>query len=66
MELQSTLEHYALQLKNVPLTLVVVAGVVQQLMKTLYETHFPDAENRRPGRNRSVPRCRYSQHRVVA
>ena len=27
MKLQSTLEHYALQLKNVPRTLVSVAGV---------------------------------------
>ena len=51
MELQSTLEQYALQLKNVPRTLVNVAGVVQKMMKTLYDAHFPDAENHRPGRN---------------
>lgn len=56
MELQYTLENYALQLENVPRTLVVsVAGVVQKIMKTLYETHFPDAENRRPGRNPDCP-----------
>ena len=55
MELQSTLEAYALQLKNVPRTLVAVAGVVQQLMKTLYDAHFPDAEHRRPGRNPDSP-----------
>ena len=51
MELQSTLEHYGLQLKNVPRTLVSVAGVVQKMMKTLYDVHFPDAENHRPGPN---------------
>lgn len=55
MELQSTLEHYALQLKNVPRTLVSVAGVVQKMMKTLYDAHFPDAENHRPGRNPDCP-----------
>lgn len=42
MELQYTLERYALQLKNVPRTLgVSVAGVVQKLMKTLDDAHFP-------------------------
>ncbi len=55
MELQSTLEHYALQLKNVPCTLVAVAGVVRKIMKLLYETHFRDAENHRPGRNPDCP-----------
>ena len=55
MDLQSTLETYALQLKNVPRTLVAVASVVQKIMKTLYDTHFPDAENRRPGRNPECP-----------
>lgn len=55
MDLQSTLEAYALQLKNVPRTLVTVAGVVQKIMKTLYDAHFPDAENRRPGRNPECP-----------
>ena len=55
MDLQSTLETYALQLKNVPRTLVAVASVVQQMMKTLYDVHFPNAENRRPGRNPDCP-----------
>ncbi len=55
MDLQSTLEQYALQLKNVPRRLVVVASVVQKMMKTLYDFHFPDAENRRPGRNPECP-----------
>ena len=40
MKLQYTLEQYALQLKNVPPTPVAVAGVVQEIMKALYETHF--------------------------
>ena len=34
MDLQYTLEAYAMQLKNVPRTLVAVAGVVQKIMKT--------------------------------
>lgn len=55
MELQSTLEHFALQLKNVPCPLVTVAGVVRKIMKLLYETHFRDAENHRPGRNPDCP-----------
>ena len=55
MDLQSTLEAHALQLKNVPRTLVAVASVVQKIMKTLYDAHFPDAENRRPGRNPECP-----------
>ena len=55
MELQSTLEAYALQLKNVPCTLIAVAGVVRKIMKLLYETHFRDAENHRPGRNPDCP-----------
>ena len=55
MEGQSTLETYALQLKNMPRTLVAVASVVQKIMKTLYDVHFPDAENRRPGRNPECP-----------
>ena len=55
MDLQYTLEHYALQLKTVPRTLVAVAGVVQKMMKVLYDTHFPNAENRRPGRNPDCP-----------
>ena len=55
MELQSTLQAYVLQLKNTPRTLLAVAGVVQKIMKTLYDAHFPNAENRRPGRNPDCP-----------
>ena len=55
MELQYTLEAHALQLKNVPRTLVAVASVVQKIMKTLYDADFPNAENRRPGRNPDCP-----------
>ena len=54
MDLQY-IERYALQLKNVPRTLIEVASVVQKIMKTLYDAHFPDAENRRPGRNPEFP-----------
>ena len=46
IDLQSTLETDALQLKNVSRTLGAVASVVQKMMKTLYDAHFPDAENR--------------------
>ena len=63
MELQSTLEHYALQLKNKPRTLLTVAGVVQKIMKTVYDVHFPNAENHRPGRN---PDCPYSDILTIA
>ena len=55
MELKYTLENYALQLKNVPRTLINVAGVVQKIMKTIYDTHFPNAEDHRPGRNPDSP-----------
>ena len=55
MDLQYTLQDAVLQLKNTPRTLVAVAGVVQKIMKTLYDAHFPDAENRRPGRNPECP-----------
>ena len=56
MDLQYTLREYVLQLKNTPRTLLAVAGVVQKIMKTLYEvSHFPNAENRRPGRNPACP-----------
>ena len=54
MDLHSTLQEYALQLKNAPRTLLAVAGVVQKIMKTLYDVHFPTAEDRRPGR---APEC---------
>ena len=55
MDGQFTLQRYALQLKNQPRTLRRVAPVFQQIMKTLYETHFPNAEARRPGRNPDCP-----------
>ncbi len=55
MDLQSTLQAYVLQLKNTPRTLLGVAGVVQKIMKTLYDAHFPTAEDRRPGRNPDCP-----------
>jgi hypothetical protein len=55
MDGQYTLEQYVLQLKNTPRTLLAVAGVVQKIMKTLYDVHFPNAENRRPGPNPDCP-----------
>ena len=55
MDLQFTLQRYALQLKNQPRTLRRVARVFQKIMKTLYDTHFPNAEARRPGRNPDCP-----------
>ena len=57
MDLQYTLEQYALQLKNVPRTLV------EKIMKTLYDIHFPEAENHRPGP--MLPRQRHSHSRVA-
>ena len=55
MDLQFTLQRYALQLKNKPRTLKQVARVFQKIMKVLYETHFPNAEARRPGPNPNCP-----------
>jgi len=55
MDLQYTLQDAVLQLKNTPRTLLGVAVVVQKIMKTLYDAHFPNAENRRPGRNPVSP-----------
>ena len=55
MDLQSTLQRYALQLKNQPRTLKRVARVFQKIMKTLYATYFPNAEARRPGPNPNCP-----------
>ena len=55
MDLQCTLERYALQLKNKPHTLIRVAGVFQKIMKTLYDAYFPNAEARRPGPNPACP-----------
>ena len=55
MELQYTLEAHARQLKNKPRTLLNVASVVQKMMKVIYDTHFPNAEDRRPGRNPDTP-----------
>ena len=55
MDLQSTLQRAALQLKNKPCTLCRVARVFQKIMKTLYEVYFPNAEARRPGPNPDTP-----------
>ena len=55
MELQSTLERYALQLKNQPRTRLTVAGVVQKIIKTVYDAHFPNAADHRPGQNPHCP-----------
>ena len=55
MDLQFTLQRYTLQLKNQPRTLKRVAGVFQKIMRTLYDTYFPNAEARRPGRNPDCP-----------
>lgn len=55
MDLQFTLQRYALQLKNQPRTLRRVARVFQKIMKTLYDTYFPNAEARRRGRNPDAP-----------
>ena len=55
MDLQFTLQRYALQLKNQPRTLKRVARVFQKIMKTLYATYFPNAEARRPGPNPNCP-----------
>ena len=55
MDGQFTLQRYALQLKNQPRTLRRVARVFQKIMKTLYDTYFPNAEARRPGRNPDCP-----------
>ena len=55
IDLQFTLQRYALQLKNQPRTLRRVARVFQKIMKTLYDTYFPNAEARRPGRNPDAP-----------
>ena len=60
MDLHSTLQAQALQLKNTPRTLLAVAEVVQKIMKTLYEvSHFPNAADRRPGRNPEGPNERF-------
>ena len=63
MDLQSTLQRAALQLKNKPRTLHRVARVFQKIMKTLYDTHFPNAEARRRGPN---PHCPDSDILTVA
>lgn len=55
MDLQSTLQSFALQLKNKPRTLISVAGVFQKMMKTLYDTYFPTAEAARRGPNPEAP-----------
>ena len=55
MDLHSTLQCAALQLKNKPRTLCRVAQVFQKIMKTLYDTYFPNAEARRRGPNPNCP-----------
>ena len=55
INLQFTLQRYALQLKNQPRTLRRVARVFQKIMKTLYNTYFPNAETRCPKRNPDAP-----------
>ena len=55
MDLEYTLERFALQLKNKPRTLDRVARVFQQILKTLYATYFPNAEARRRGPNPVCP-----------
>ena len=55
MDLQYTLQRFALQLKNKPRTLKRVARVFQKIMKTLYSTYFRNAEARRPGPNPNCP-----------
>ena len=55
MDLQYTLQGFALQLKNKPRTLKRVARVFQKIMKTLYDTYFPNAEARRRGPNPNCP-----------
>lgn len=49
MDLQDTIEEYAMQLKNVKRSLKVVAKVCKQIMAMLYDTYFPGAEALRPG-----------------
>ncbi|MYK22894.1 IS982 family transposase [Candidatus Poribacteria bacterium] len=63
MDLQYTLERFALQLKNQRRTFNRVARVFQKIMKTLYEHHFPNAEAHRPGPN---PNCRDADILTVA
>lgn len=55
MDLQFTLQRYALQLKNKSRTLRRVAAVFQKIIKTLYEAYFPNAEARRRGPNPNCP-----------
>lgn len=55
MDLQSTLEDAAWQLKNKSHTLGNVAQVFQKIVKTLYDIHFPNAEVRCPGPNPNCP-----------
>ena len=55
MDLQYTLQRFALQLKNKPCTLKRGARVFQKIMKTLYKTDFPNAEARCPAPNPNCP-----------
>ena len=63
MDLHSTLQDIALQLKNKNRTLKQVARVFQKMIKTLYEAHFPNAEARRLEPN---PNCLYADILTVA
>ncbi len=65
MDLQSTLVQHVLQLKHVPRPRLAVAGVVQKIMKTLYEAHFRNAEDRRPGRNPACPNSDILVARII-
>lgn len=60
MDLQYTLETYALQLKNVPRTLVAVTRVVQKMMKTLYDTTFQRRRTADLGGTPIVPTATFS------
>ena len=54
MELQDTLKQFVMQLKNEQRTFRKVAEVCKQIMTTLYDRYFPDAETRRPGTYQSL------------
>ncbi len=44
-----------MQLKNQPRTRLTGAGVVQKIIKTVYDAHFPNAADHRLGRNPDCP-----------
>ena len=55
MDLEYTLEGYAMQLRNKPRTLEAVASVCRKMMATLYDVYFPNAEALRPGPKSQCP-----------